>query len=172
MSNEELALQIQQGNKSESALLVEQNWPLLQKWAASIKDKYDVDVLEDMLQEGAIALLEAARHFDPAQSVKLMSYAGHATQQAMRECAASVSSVLSVPNQRLRAVRYAARLVAEAPPDLTVAQIEIPSEQVDPEGVLWKKLLSTHFGMACRGNPLSQRANRGALLLRPGGRLW
>jgi len=179
MSNEELAVQIQQGNWDASALLVEQNWPLLKKWAATIQNTYDVDALEDMLQEGAIALLEAARHFDPAQGVKLMSYAGHAIQQAMRECAASVSSVLSVPNQQLQVVRYAAHLAAEAPPNLTAAQIEelvsqqmkvsseaahrllaqgrellshdqiweieIPSEQVDPEGVFWQELLSAHL---------------------------
>jgi len=136
MSNEELAVAFQRGDREASALLIKQNWPLLQKWAAAIQAIYDADVLEDMLQEGAIALLEAARHFDPAQGVKLMSYAGHAIQQAMRECAASVSSVLSIPNQRLRAVRYAARIVAESPPDLTVAQVEeLVSQQmkVSPE---------------------------------------
>jgi len=132
MSNEELAVQIQQGDKGASALLVEQNWSLLKKWATTIRDTYDVDVLEDMLQEGAIALLEAARHFNPSQGVKLMSYAGHTIQQTMQECAASVSSVLSVPNQRLRAVRYAARIAAEAPPDLTVAQVEeLVSQQMN-----------------------------------------
>lgn len=136
MSNEELAVQIQQGNWDASALLIKQNWPLLQKWAAAIQAIYDADVLEDMLQEGAIALLEAARHFDPAQGVKLMSYAGHAIQQAMREYAVSVSSALSVPNQRLQVVRYAAHLAAEAPPNLTAAQIEeLVSQQmkVSPE---------------------------------------
>jgi len=143
MSNEELALQIQQGDKGASALLVEQNRPLLKKWATTIRDTYDVDALEDMLQEGAIALLEAARHFNPAQGVKLMSYAGHAIQQAMRECAASVSSVLTVPNQRLRAVRYAARIAAEAPPDLTVDQVEeLVSQQMKASPEVARRLLT------------------------------
>lgn len=148
MSNEELALQIQQGDKGAAALLVERNCPLLKKWAATIRDTYDADVLEDMLQAGAIALLEAARHFDPAQGVKLMSYAGHAIQQAMRECATSASSVLSIPNQRLRAVRYAALIAAEAPPDLTAAQVEeLVSHQMKVSLEAARRLLAQGRGL-------------------------
>ena len=56
---------------------------------------------------------------------------------------ASVSSVLSVPDQRLRTVRYAARIAAEAPPDLTAAQVEeLVSQQIKVSPEVARRLLA------------------------------
>ena len=67
-----------------------------------------------MKQEGALALLDAARRFDPAYGTKLLTYATPAIEAAMMDYAARYAFPLSVPTSRGSQLRTVARLCAEA----------------------------------------------------------
>lgn len=124
-SNEELAVAYQQGDREASAKLFVQNMSLLTQWARAIQRQYDLDgVVDDLVQEGGIALLEAAGKYDPAMNVKFMSFTGHAVQQAMRDCAASLGSVVSVPSSRLRQIRTARYWAVQAPSEWSREQTQ------------------------------------------------
>ncbi len=59
-SNEELAERIQQGDRDASVELLAQNKGLLIQWAKMIQEQYGLkSIIEDLLQEGSIALLQA-----------------------------------------------------------------------------------------------------------------
>lgn len=124
-SNEELAVALQQGDQEASAELFVQNMGLLTQWARAIQRQYGLDgVVDDLVQEGGIALLKIAGKYDPAENVKLMSFTGHAIQQAMRDCAVSLGSVVSAPNPRLRQIRAARYWTVQAPSEWGREQTE------------------------------------------------
>lgn len=124
-SNEELAVALQRGDRGASAELLTQNQGLLTRWARAIQEQYGLsDILDDLVQEGSIALLDAATKFDPTRDVKLMSFAGQAIRQAMRNCAASLGSVVSMPISRLRQIRAARYFAAQAPVEWSREQVE------------------------------------------------
>ena len=61
--NEELALRIQIGDKNAAERLIAQNEGYLTELARAYTLWCE---MEDLKQEAALALLDAARHFDPA----------------------------------------------------------------------------------------------------------
>lgn len=79
-SNEELALRIQAGDKNAAELLLSQNEGYVTELALKHSEWCE---LEDLKQEGAVALLEAAKRFDPARGTKLLTYATPAMESAM-----------------------------------------------------------------------------------------
>ena len=108
--NEELALRMQSGDKSAAELLISQNEGYLTKLAREYAPWCE---LEDLKQEGALALLEAARRFDPAYGTKLLTYATPMIEAAMMDYAAQYSSSLSIPTSRYNQLRRVAHLCAE-----------------------------------------------------------
>ncbi len=70
--NEELALRIQAGDKNAAEQLVSQNEGYLTDLARAYTPWCE---MEDLKQEAALALLDAARRFDPAYGTKLLTYA-------------------------------------------------------------------------------------------------
>lgn len=108
--NEELALRIQTGDKNAAELLISQNEGYLTKLAREYTPWCE---LEDLKQEGALALLEAARRFDPAYGTKLLTYATPMIEAAMSDYAAQNSFSLSVPASRYNQLRRVAHLCAE-----------------------------------------------------------
>ena len=70
--NEELALRIQAGDKNAAERLLSQNEGYLTDLARAYTPWCE---LEDLKQEAALALLDAAGHFDPAYGTKLLTYA-------------------------------------------------------------------------------------------------
>ena len=68
---------------------------------------------EDLKQEAALALLDAARHFDPAYGTRLLTYATPAIEAALSDYAAQYSSSLSIPISRYNQLRRVAYLCAE-----------------------------------------------------------
>ena len=62
-SNEELALRIQAGDKKAAELLISQNEGYITDLALKHTEWCD---MEDLKQEGAMALMEAAKRFDPS----------------------------------------------------------------------------------------------------------
>ena len=109
--NEELALRIQAGDKNAAELLISQNEGYLTKLARAYIPWCE---LEDLKQEAALALLDAAGRFDPAYGTKLLTYATPAIEAALSDYAAQHSSSLSIPISRYNQLRRVAYLCAEA----------------------------------------------------------
>ena len=70
--NEELALRMQAGDKNAAERLVSQNEGYLTELARAYTPWCE---MEDLKQEAALALLDAAGRFDPAYGTKLLTYA-------------------------------------------------------------------------------------------------
>ena len=97
-SNEQLAQRIQDGDPQAAPLLLSQNEGYLTMLATSYCEQFSQDFLvDDLKQEGALALLDAATRFDPSMGTKLLTYATPAIETAMRDCAAQGSFSLSLP---------------------------------------------------------------------------
>ena len=109
--NEELALRIQAGDKNAAERLLSQNEGYLTKLARAYTPWCE---LEDLKQEAALALLDAARRFDPAFGTKLLTYATPAIEAALSDYAARHAFPLSVPASRGSQLRAVAHLCAEA----------------------------------------------------------
>ena len=67
-----------------------------------------------MKQEAALALLDAARRFDPVHGTKLLTYATPVMEAALSDYAARYAFPLSVPTSRGSQLRTVAHLCAEA----------------------------------------------------------
>ena len=110
LCNEELALRIQAGDKNAEERLLSQNEGYLTELVRAYTPWCD---MEDLKQEAALALLEAARCFDPAYETKLLTYATPAIEAALSDYAARYSSSLSIPIGRYNQLRRVAYLCAE-----------------------------------------------------------
>lgn len=109
--NEELALRIQAGDKNAAERLISQNEGYLTGLARAYTPWCET---EDLKQEAALALLDAAGHFDPTHGTKLLTYATPVMEAAMMDYAAQYSSSLSIPVSRYNQLRRVAYLCAEA----------------------------------------------------------
>ena len=108
--NEELALRIQAGDKNAAGRLVSQNEGYLTDLARAYTPWCE---MEDLKQEAALALLDAAGRFDPAYGTKLLTYATPAIEAALSDYAARYAFPLSVPTSRGSQLRTVAHLCAE-----------------------------------------------------------
>ena len=109
--NEELALRMQAGDKNAAERLVSQNEGYLTDLARAYTPWCE---MEDLKQEAALALLDAARHFDPVYGTKLLTYATPVMEAALSDYAARYAFPLSVPTSRGSQLRTVAHLCAEA----------------------------------------------------------
>lgn len=167
-SNEELTLRIQDGDPKAAPLLISQNEGYLTMLAASYCEQFSQDFLvDDLKQEGALALLDAARRFDPSYGTKLLTYATPAIETAMRDCAAQGSFSLSFPLNRYRQLRQVAFLYAiheqeNAEEDL----LTVIQEKLEVSAKVAKRLLEEYrtvfqieslgervFDLSCGGDP-------------------
>ena len=167
-SNEELALRIQDGDPQAAPLLLSQNEGYLTMLATSYCEQFSQDFLvDDLKQEGALALLDAATRFDPSMGTKLLTYATPAIETAMRDCAAQGSFSLSFPLNRYRQLRQVAFLYAiheqeNAEEDL----LTVIQEKLDVSAKVAKRLLEEYrtvfqieslgervFDLSCGGDP-------------------
>ena len=108
--NEALALRIQAGDKNAAERLISQNEGYLTELARAYTPWCET---EDLKQEAALALLDAAGHFDPTHGTKLLTYATPVMEAALSDYAAQYSSSLSVPASRYNQLRRVAYLCAE-----------------------------------------------------------
>lgn len=109
--NEELALRMQAGDKNTAERLIAQNEGYLIELARAYTPWCET---EDLKQEAALALLDAAGRFDPAYGTKLLTYATPAIEAALSDYAARYAFPLSVPTSRGSQLRTVAHLCAEA----------------------------------------------------------
>ena len=166
-SNEELALRIQNGDPLAAPLLLSQNEGYLTMLATSYCEQFSQDFLvDDLKQEGALALLDAARRFDPSKGTKLLTYATSAIETAMRDCAAQGSFSLSLPMDRYRQLRQVAFLYATHEQETETDFLPAIQEKLTVSAKVAKRLLEEYrtvfqieslgervFDLGCGGDP-------------------
>lgn len=86
MDNEQLVARIKSGeNEAENML---QLWKQNKGFIATIARRYSAGAeMEDLEQEGYIALCEAVQHYDPDRGMSFISYASFWIKRRMRVCA-------------------------------------------------------------------------------------
>lgn len=155
LSNEELALRIQDGDPQAAPFLLSQNEGYLTMLAASYCEQFSQDFLvDDLKQEGALALLDAAQRFDSSMGIKLLTYATSAIETAMRDCAAQSSFSLSLPLDRYRQLRQVAFLYATHERDIETDLLPAIQEKLTVSAKVAKRLLEeyrTVFQIQCLG---------------------
>ena len=109
--NEALTLRIQSGDKNAAERLVSQNEGYLTELARAYTPWCE---LEDLKQEAALALLDAAGRFAHAYGTKLLTYATPAIEAALSDYAARYAFPLPVPTSRGSQLRTVAYFCAEA----------------------------------------------------------
>lgn len=127
-SNEELALRIQDGDKEAAELLFSQNEGYITELALKHSEWCE---LEDLKQEGAIALLAAAKRFDPARGTRLLTYATSAMESAMLDYGSHDSLTISIPTDRYHQLRKVAYVCAEAQDESEPALIAAVCKELD-----------------------------------------
>ena len=167
LSNEELALRIQGGDPQAAPLLLSQNEGYLTMLATSYCEQFSQDFLvDDLKQEGALALLDAATRFDPSYGTKLLTYATPAIETAMRDCAAQGSFSLSLPLDRYYQLRQVAFLYATHEQDAEADILTAIQEKLEVSAKVAKRLLEEYhtvfqieslgdrvFDLGCGGDP-------------------
>lgn len=126
--NEELALRIQAGDRKAAELLISQNEGYLTNLAL---DHAEWCELEDLKQEGAMALLDAAKRFDPSYGTKLLTYATPAMESAMMDYGSHGSLTISIPPSRYHQLRKVAYVCAEALDESEPALIDAVCKELE-----------------------------------------
>ena len=161
--NEELALQIQAGDKNAAERLIAQNEGYLIELARAYTPWCET---EDLKREAALALLDAAKRFDPAYGTKLLTYATPAIEAALSDYASRYAFPLSVPTSRGSQLRTVAHLCAEAQDtsesELTKAvceKLKVSSKSAEALLKEYQTLCCTRqlgddvFSVSCGGDP-------------------
>lgn len=161
--NEKLALRVQAGDKNAAELLISQNQGYLTELARAYTPWCE---LEDLKQEAALALLDAAGHFDPAYGVKLLTYATPAIEAALSDYAAQYSSSLSIPISRYNQLRRVAHLCAQEWDSSDAELVKVVCGELNVSAKTAKSLLNDYrtlfcvrrlgddvFSISCGGNP-------------------
>jgi RNA polymerase primary sigma factor len=91
----ELAVRIQQGDEAALRRLVEANLRFVVSYAKRYRG-FGVGFL-DLIHEGNLGLMEAARRFDPSRRVKFISYAVWWVRQSLLHILSDQSRIISVP---------------------------------------------------------------------------
>ena len=85
-TNEQLCAALKQGDRSALDTLVEQNMSFLRRKANKLANQFKrPHTVNDLVQEGAIALMEAAERYDPAHEALFQTYADKRVFKAMRK---------------------------------------------------------------------------------------
>ena len=112
MTNEQLVIRIQAGeNVAEN---MAQLYDQVRRFIHSLAWRYrDSGEMEDLEQEGYLALYPAIDGYDPGQGVKFLTYASHWIEQQMRRYIQNNSSSLRLPVHRLESVKQLRRFRAD-----------------------------------------------------------
>ena len=161
--NEELALRIQAGDKNAAERLIAQNEGYLTELARAYTPWCE---MEDLKQEAALALLDAAGHFDPAYGTKLLTYVTPAIEAALSDYAAQHSSSLSIPISRYNQLRRVAYLCAEGWDSSDAELVKVVRGELNISAKVAGALIKEYwtlfcvrqlgddvFSVSCGGNP-------------------
>lgn len=134
----ELTRAVQAGNKVARQRLIESNMRLVINIAKTYRNRSIP--LEDLIQEGAIGLMQAAERFDPDKGFRFSTYATHWIRQAIGRAIDNKSKAIRLPahvSQSLRKVeREKVRLSRELGMDPS------PEQLASAMGISAKKLLT------------------------------
>ena len=144
--NEELALRMQAGDKNAAERLVAQNEGYLTDLVRAYTPRCE---MEDLKQEAALALLDAARRFDPAYGTKLLTYATPAIEAALSDYAAQYAFPLSVPASRGSQLRTVAYLCAEAQDTSEAELTKAVCEKLKVSSKTAEALLKEYRALCC-----------------------
>ncbi len=100
---EELTRLVQKGDVAARQRLIESNMRLVINIARSYRCK--AVPLEDLIQEGAIGLMQAAERFDPARGFRFSTYATHWIRQAIGRAIDNKSKAIRIPAHVSQAIR-------------------------------------------------------------------
>ena len=139
--NEELALRIQAGDKNAAERLISQNEGYLTGLARAYTPWCET---EDLKQEAALALLDAAQRFDVSMGTRLLTYATPAIETAMKDCAAQSSFSLSLPLDRYYQLRQVAFLCATHEQDAEADLLTTIQEKLAVSAKVAKRLLEEY----------------------------
>ncbi len=120
--------------------------PFLTACAVDISDRYGVSsIVEDLKQEGALALIKATEKYEAAKGARFLTYAGAAVKTAMLDYAAENAAPVSVPPSRFIQLRRVSYIRADAPSDATEEQLTalVRQEMKVSEKVARELLLET-----------------------------
>lgn len=140
-SNEELALRIQDGDDQAAALLISQNEGYITELASKHSEWCE---LEDLKQEGALALLESAKCFDPSYGTRLLTYATPAIESAMMDYGSHGSHSVCIPPSRYHQLRKVAYACYEAENDEEETLIAAVCKEIKVSEKVAKELLKEY----------------------------
>ncbi len=143
-SNEELALRVQAGDSKAADLLISQNEGYLTDLALKHTEWCEI---EDLKQKGAMALLEAAKQFDPSYETKLLTYATPAIESAMMDYGAQGSLTINIPPSRYHQLRKVAYVCAEAQDESEPALIDAVCKELEVSPRVAAELLKEYRTM-------------------------
>lgn len=116
---------VQAGDKLAKQRLIESNMRLVINIAKTYRNR--AIPLEDLIQEGAIGLMQAAERFDPEKGFRFSTYATHWIRQAIGRAIDNKSKAIRLPahvSQSLRRIeRERSRLASELGTEPTTDQI-------------------------------------------------
>ena len=172
--NEALTLRIQSGDKNAAERLVSQNEGYLTELTQAYTPWCET---EDLKQEAALALLDAAGHFDPTHGTKLLTYATPVMEAAMMDYAAQYSSSLSIPVSRYNQLRRVAYLCAEGCDSSDAELVKVVCGELNVSAKVAGALIKEYRTLLIQrmgGGADAQRVESGAELPRhrPAGRSW
>jgi RNA polymerase primary sigma factor len=121
----ELTRAVQCGDGAARQRLIESNMRLVINIAKSYRNR--AIPFEDLIQEGAIGLIQATQRFDPDKGFRFSTYATHWVRQAIGRAIDNKSKAIRLPahvSQSLRKIeREKARLARESGHDPTTEQV-------------------------------------------------
>ncbi|CAN5429833.1 N/A [soil metagenome] len=132
----ELTRAVRAGSVSAREKLIESNMRLVINIAKTYRNR--AIPLEDLIQEGAIGLMQAAERFDPDKGFRFSTYATHWIRQAIGRAIDNKSKAIRLPahvSQSLRKIekerlRLARELGYEPTPEQIAASIGISSKKL------------------------------------------
>ena len=110
MTNEEWVEHVRDGDADSIERLLQNYQEYLYKLARRLSN--NPDMIEDLVQEGSIAILDAAGSYNPAQGVMFLTYATPFIHKAMRSFMAKMSLPMAIPTARYIQLRQVNSLVA------------------------------------------------------------
>lgn len=121
----ELTRAVQRGNQAARQRLIESNMRLVINIAKTYRNR--AIPFEDLIQEGAIGLIQATQRFDPEKGFRFSTYATHWVRQAIGRAIDNKSKAIRLPahvSQSLRKIeREKSRLARELGYEPTTEQV-------------------------------------------------
>lgn len=99
ISNEQLCVMAQNGDRNAMAALLEKNKRFVYQMAYKLSNQYKHNCLslEDLFQEGNLGLMDAARNFDISKDNKFTTYSWHWIRQKITRAIVDTGFIIRVP---------------------------------------------------------------------------